>query len=175
MMKDSMSFYNIRFALNNIKFQQTLADIANTQGEFVKLAESMTAEARDRDAIPLIKVINKRLAAGPKNARGKTPPPIKLRDTTGTNAGPLTTSQLTGLKNKIFALVENAENKNKELAAYQDMLSAYVRMLAQVGTRLKALVQAAQTEKTNPPQNSDFIYSIIRVRQAYLAYQDSKK
>jgi hypothetical protein len=173
--QDSMLFYQVRYGLNSYHYQQTTTQISRKIAEFIKLAHSVSQASRNKTVIPLINTINDKLATVVRNANGDKFKLIALKAQFGNNDTPQTLAQLNYLKDQVLTLIEQAEQQNKNLDAYRQMLTSYVRMLNELDFQLKIMLYAAQNQQTvEILGDNDFNKTVLRMRQAYLFYENSK-
>jgi len=175
MRQDSTLFYQVRYGLNSYHYQQTTTQIGRKVAEFIKLAHSVSQASRNKTVIPLMNAMNDKLVTVVRNANGDKFKVIALKAEFGNNDAPQTLAQLSNLKDQVLTLIEQAEQQNKNLDAYRQMLTSYVRMLNELDFQLKIMLYAAQNQQTvEILGDNDFNKTVLRMRQAYLFYENSK-
>lgn len=174
MRNDSELFYQLRYGLNSYRYQQINAKIGRKIAEFVKLAYTLNQEQRVKNIVPLLTSLNTSLATIPANSTGRGFKIITLKSQFGKDNSPQTVAQLVSLKEQILILIEQGKQQNKILATYRQMLGAYVRMLNELDFQLKLMLEVAkQQQSIEVLMANDFSDTVLRMRQAYLYYQNN--
>lgn len=172
--KDSELFYQVRYGLNSYHYQQINAKIGRKIAEFVKLAYSVSNASRNKTVLPMVKTLNTSLASIAKSSTGTGLKAIELKPQFGKDDSAQTLAQLANLKEQILSLIDQANQQNKVLEAYRQMLSAYVRMLYELDFQLKLMLEVAQQQQAvEVLMANDFNDTVLRMRQAYLYYQNN--
>ena len=176
MRKDAAMFYRVRYGLNNYHYQQINAKIGRKVGEFIKIANSVSASNRKKTLLPIIKTLNENLAMIGQTTTGATRfKEIKLANRAGSNDSEQTINQLLSLKEQILELVEQAKQQDRTLDAYRQMLTVYAYMLNELEFQLKLMLQVAQEQQSvEMLATNDFSKVVLKMRQAYLYYQNDK-
>lgn len=175
MRKDTALFYRVRYGLNTYHYQQINAKIGRKIADFIKIADSISAENRKKTVLPLIKTLNQNLAMIAQSATGSGFKEIKLTSKTGNNNSDQTVAQLISLKEQILELVEQAKQLDKNLDAYRQMLTVYAYMLNELEFQLKLMQQVAeQQQSVEVLATHDFSKVVLKMRQSYSYYQSNK-
>ena len=172
MKKDSELFYKVRYGINSHRYQQLRVDISRHIATFIKLANLMDSHTQSYKVYPLVNTLNRRLEQMASSPTGRGFKPIRLNLKAGKNNRVLAVSQLQLLKTQILMLLNQAEQQNRALEAYSEMLTAYVRLLSQMDLSLKIMQHTAKTNETESIKlDKDFEISLIKMRQALSYYQ----
>ncbi len=172
MKKDSELFYKVRYGINSYYYQQLRVDISRHISAFVKLANLIDPRTQNYEVYPLVNTLNKRLEQIATSPTGRGFKPIRLSLNAGKTKRILVISQLQLLKTQILMLLDQAEQKNRALEAYSEMLTAYVRLLSQMDLSLRIMQHATQINGTESIKlGEEFEISLIKMRQALLYYQ----
>jgi hypothetical protein len=172
MKKDSELFYKVRYAINSHRYQQLRVDISRHIATFIKLANLMDSHTQNYKVYPLVNTLNRRLEQIASSSTGRGFKPIRLNLKAGKTNSILTVSQLQLLKTQILILLAQAEQKNRALEAYSEMLTAYVRLLSQMDLSLRIMQHATKINETESIKlGEDFEISLIKMRQALSYYQ----
>ncbi len=175
MRRDSELFYQVRYGLNNYRYQQINAKIGRRIAEFIKLAYAVNQESRNKSVLPMIKILNANLATLAPSQTGVGFKPIELKPLIGNDNSAQTLAQLMDLKEQILLLIEQAKQQDKVLAAYRQLLGTYIRLLNELDFQLKLMLQVAQQQQPiEVLMANDFSDSVLRMRQAYLYYQNNQ-
>lgn len=175
MRKDTVLFYRVRYGLNNYHYQQINAKIGRKVGDFIKIANSVSNENRNKTVLPLIKTLNQNLAMIAHSTTGARFKEIKLSARLGDNNSAQTIAQLIALKEQILELVEQAKQQDRTLEAYRQMLTVYAYMLNELEFQLKLMQQVAeQQQSVEVLATNDFSKVVLKMRQSYLYYQSNK-
>lgn len=174
MRKDAAMFYRVRYGLNNYQYQQINSKIARKIADFIKLANSVPRASRNKKVLPIIKTLNDDLAMIAQTPTGARFKEITLNSRFGKNTNPQTIAQLTSLKDQILLLTEQAKQQDKALDAYRQMLTVYAYMLTELEFQLKLTLQVAQQQQSvETLVENNFSKTALRMRQAYLYYQNN--
>ena len=172
MKKDSELFYKVRYGINRYRYQQLRVDISRHIATFIKLANTIDFHTQNYKVYPLVNTLNRRLEQIAVLSTGRGFKPIRLKSKAGKSNSVLAISQLQLLKTQILMLLAQAEQKNRALEAYSEMLTAYVRLLGQMDLSLRIMLYAVKTNDSESIQlGEDFEVSLIKMRQALLYYQ----
>jgi len=172
MKKDSELFYKVRYGINSYRYQQLRVDISRHIATFIKLANLMDSNTQNYKVYPLVNTLNRRLEQIATSPTGRGFKPIRLNLKAGKTHSILVLSQLQLLKTQILMLLAQAEQQNRALEAYSEMLTAYVRLLSQMDLSLRIMQHAAQTNGSESIKlGEDFEISLIKMRQALSYYQ----
>jgi hypothetical protein len=116
--------------------------------------------------------LNAQLARLPALSSGK-PRVAPVEASTGTTAPTATqVEQLESLTTATTGLVADALAKDAELAAYEEVLAAYLALLNQVETSMQGLQMAAAQARPGIPSGDKLQAAVIALREAYIAYKD---
>jgi len=165
---DAKTFYNVRKGLNDLAYDRIVDNAADLRRQYRALISAYKPNA---ELEALTTAVNEQLKL-------LDLPAIELGG--GGQGGateaytPVVYSQLSQLKEQIGARVEAARKKTGELAAYNAMAAAYVKLIDQVAESLQALLTAVEKNlKTIPPMRQ-LLPVYIELRQAIHIYRDSR-
>lgn len=175
MRKDTVLFYRVRYGLNTYRYQQITVKIGRKVGDFIKIANTVSAESKNKTVMPIIKTLNENLAMIAQTTTGSGFKEIKLSPKTGDNNSAQTVAQLISLKEQILELVEQAKQLDSNLDAYRQMLTVYAYMLNELEFQLKLMQQVAEKQQNiEVLATNDFSKVVLKMRQSYLYYQSTK-
>ena len=172
MKKDSELFYKVRYGINSYHYQKLRVDISRHIATFIERANLIDSRTQNYKVYPLIDTLNSRLEKIATLPTGHGFKPIYLNSKAGKIKSQLVISQLQLLKTQILTLLDQAEQQNRALEAYSEMLTAYVRLLGQMDLSLKIMQHATKINRSEPIKfDQNFEISLIKMRQALLYYQ----
>lgn len=175
MRKDSVLFYRVRYGLNTYRYQQINFKIARKVADFIKIADTVSLENRNKSVLPIIKTLNENLAMIAQSTSGAGFKEIKLSSKAGNNTSAQSLAELLSLKEQVLELVEQAKQQDRALDAYRQMLTVYTYMLNELEFQLKLMQQVAEKQQSvEILATNDFSKVVLKMRQSYLYYQSSK-
>lgn len=175
MRKDTVLFYRVRYGLNSYHYQQINFKIARKVAGFVKIADTVSLENRNKTVLPIIKTLNENLAMIAQSTTGVGFKEIKLAPKAGNNTSAQSIAELLSLKEQILELVEQAKQQDRALDAYRQMLTVYTYMLNELEFQLKLMQQVAEKQQSvDILATNDFSKVVLKMRQSYLYYQSSQ-
>ena len=175
MRKDTVLFYRVRYGLNTFRYQQINAKIGRKVGDFIKIANTVSAENRNKTVVPIIQTLNDNLAMIAQTTTGAGFKEIKLSPKNGDNNSDQAMTQLIGLKEQILELVEQAKQLDRNLDAYRQMLTVYAYLLNELEFQLKLMQQVAEQQQSiEVLATNDFSKVTLKMQQSYLYYQSTK-
>lgn len=170
--KDAAIMFEVRFGLNDLEYQRIVDKVSDAKRNFDNLSSHYPLSddiRRRRDEIRTA------LAKLPKDDSGN-PAVNPPSNTSGADAvTPASESQMESLKNEALKQVDLALQKNKELFAYRDVLTAYVGILNQMASSIQSLQVAAETGKAPSLPSDEVLKAVISLRQTYLTYKENKQ
>ncbi len=175
MRKDAALFYRVRYGLNTYRYQQINFKIARKIADFVKIADTVSLENRNKTALPIVKTLNENLAMIAQSTSGAGFKKIKLASKPGSDNSAQSIAELLSLKEQILELAEQAKQQNRTLDAYRQMLTVYTYMLNELEFQLKLMQQVAEKQQSvEVLATNDFSKVVLKMRQSFLYYQSSK-
>ena len=169
--KDTKIMFEVRYGLNNLEYQGIVDKVSDAKRRFDKLSSQYVLSDNIRK---MREQITNALAKLPKGNNGQ-PAVNPPSNTTGTTAlTPASESQMETLKEDVVNQVDLALQKNKELFAYRDTLTAYVNLLNQMANSIQTLQVAAETGNAPSLPSDDVLKAVIDLRRTYLTYRESK-
>ena len=170
--KDAVIFYNTKLAFSDKKYIAKLGETTNLIKRYIKLVSSIIQTTEIQKLSAQIDTIIEKV--GKKSDGMLIYPPLNIKVITSpapSNATPLQMEQFQNLKNSIKSKVEDIIKLDNKLLAYQGTINAYLKMITELDSIIKNLVQNAKNSKHSPPDHKSLIESVIRLKSAYESYK----
>lgn len=176
---DLQNFYNIRAALNDLSYQETLDDIAALATDFHELANKYKTDPEIDKLVKLKDQVNRLLKGTPHYLSGDEEADSELLvSLEGKGEEPyydLAHSQLVQFKNEIGAKLAETQRLNTELGAYQNTMLTYRKLIDEVARSLRNLESSIKEAKPQVPPAKELHSLYIIMRQSYETFKTTRR
>jgi hypothetical protein len=170
--QDVVIFYNVRMGLNDIAYAQQLRQTTFLIKRYIAIANTVD---KNIDVAKLTYKINSALSDIPTKEDGSGIYEPIAPKYAGSTMSKLENEQLLNLTLQIESSVNQLVAIDEQLLAYQKTISSYMEMIDQVDANLRKLIVKAKLNQSAPPDRTELLNSIIRLKKAYQIYQDTKQ
>ncbi|MFC1891592.1 hypothetical protein ACFLZT_04300 [Thermodesulfobacteriota bacterium] len=176
---DLQNIYNVRAALNDLSYQQTLDDIAALATDFHKLANKYKNNPEIDKLVKLTDQVNHLLKSTPDYLSGDEETDSELlASLEGEGKEPysdLAHSQLVQFKNEIMAKLSEAQQLNSALGAYQNTMLNYRKLIDEMARSLRNLETNIIDAKPQAPPAKELQSLYIIMRQSYETFKATRR